>query len=272
MIFQCDNSEHLKRQLNTCFAQILEWLNDHNLSLNVTKTKLIQIKPRQKLPIDTTYSYQNDKIVTVNTCTLLGIELDSEINWKAHVIKISGKLSQFTYALYELKRSTDLKTATSAYYAYAHAWLSYGIVIWGNSPHASKLFILQKKCVRILLNISQLESCRSHFVNLKILTLTSIYIFELCKFVRNNKALFDQTQENSTQCRHNLRNRNKLTSTFTTLQIVRSGTHHMAVKVYNSVPKNIKEIEKNKVFFKKLKDFLIAKSYYTLKEYFSCNS
>jgi hypothetical protein len=59
VIFQCDNSEQLKQQLNTCFVQILEWLNDHNLCLNVSKTKLIQIKPRQKVPIDTTYSYKN---------------------------------------------------------------------------------------------------------------------------------------------------------------------------------------------------------------------
>ncbi|XP_026330562.1 uncharacterized protein K02A2.6-like, partial [Hyposmocoma kahamanoa] len=54
------------------------------------------------------------------------------IDWKVHTQTICSKLASFTYAL-ELKKTTDLKTALSAYYAYADAWLRYGVVLWGNS-------------------------------------------------------------------------------------------------------------------------------------------
>lgn len=107
------------------------------------------------------------------SCSLLGIEIDTNVNWKPHIEKVGKKLSKFTYALFELKKCTDLKTATSAYYAYAYAWLSYGIILWGNSTEVNQLFVLQKRCVRTLVNITDTESCRPHFIKQKILTLTS---------------------------------------------------------------------------------------------------
>jgi hypothetical protein len=248
VVLQCDDNDHFKQQLNITMEKIIHWLNDHNLKLNVFKTKLIQIKPRQKNPINTDFSYGNEKLVTVNSCALLGIEVDSELNWKKHVAKISGKLSQFTYALYQLKSCTNLKTAISAYYAYGHARLNYGIILWGNSTHVSNLFILQKKCIRILVNIKQTESCRCHFTHLKILTLTSMYIYEICKFVRNNKTILEQNRDNCSTVYHNLRSRNKLTNSLSKMQIVRAGTHHMAVNIYNGVPLNIRKIEKFTMF------------------------
>jgi hypothetical protein len=49
------------------------------------------------------------------------------------VVKGDYRINRFTYALLELKLNTDQKTVITAYYAYAHSWLSYGIILWGNS-------------------------------------------------------------------------------------------------------------------------------------------
>ncbi|KAI5643791.1 reverse transcriptase (RNA-dependent DNA polymerase) domain-containing protein [Phthorimaea operculella] len=86
-----------------------------------------------KIELSIKYSYNNTQIQSVNSCRLLGIEIDTHnIAWKEHVEMIAGKLSRFSYALYELKKSTDLHTATCAYYAYAHAWLQYAIILWAD--------------------------------------------------------------------------------------------------------------------------------------------
>lgn len=59
----------------------------------------------------------------------------------------------YTHYMYSLKSNTDIKTAMSVYYAYAFAWLKYGIILWGNSTDANDLFIMLKKFVRILIII-----------------------------------------------------------------------------------------------------------------------
>lgn len=59
---------------------------------------------------------------------------------------------------------------------------------------------------------------------------TSLYIFELGKFVRKNLNLFSHS--NDQMLTHNLRSRNKLISTFAKLEIVKSGNLHILIKVW----------------------------------------
>jgi hypothetical protein len=75
-----------------------------------------------------------------------------------------------------------LCTLRTIYYAYIHSILSYGIIFWGRSSSVNKLFILQKKIVRLITNSRVRESCREAFKNRQIMTLYSQYIFSLILF------------------------------------------------------------------------------------------
>ncbi|KAI5641205.1 endonuclease-reverse transcriptase domain-containing protein [Phthorimaea operculella] len=197
-------------------------LSDHKGVLTISKRAL-----------DINFSFQNIPLNCVDTSNLLGLEIDTYINWKPHIQKIASKLSRFTYALSELKKTTNQTTATSAYYAYANSWLSYGIILWGNSTDVKDLFKLQKRCIRIITNISQDESCRPHFRQQNILTLTSMYIFETAKFVRKHKYIFpnDKDPPNS-----RLRPRNKMAIPFSRMKMFCSGPYTMGIKIYNNIP------------------------------------
>lgn len=188
------------------------------------------------------------------------------MTWKPYIQRLKSKLSSFTYALHQLKRVTDFKTALTAYYAYAHSRLSYGVVIWGNCCEVDDVFILQKKCVRILANIDQMVSCRPYFVKYQLLTLTSIYIMEICKFVRKHNDLYSILENKH---KRNNRDQNKLIKPFTKLELVSSSPHHMAIKIYNHIPNSLKNIKKDSLFIKKLKMFLIENCYYDIKEFFN---
>ncbi|KAF9814712.1 hypothetical protein SFRURICE_014807, partial [Spodoptera frugiperda] len=131
----------------------------------------------------------------VDTFNLLGINIDTHINWKTHIEHIKSKLSKFTYALFQIKCSTNVETALSAYFAYAYSWLRYGIMLWGDSVNIHDLFILQKKCVRIIAHINNQDSCRPYFIKYNLLTLPSIYIYDICKFVFKNKNSFTKVED-----------------------------------------------------------------------------
>lgn len=196
------------------------------------------------------------------------MELDTHLNWKSHIQKLSKKLSSFIYALQHLKRVTDFETALTAYYAFAYSRMSYGLVLWGQSSEVNKIFILQKKCVRILANIDQMVSCRPYFVKFKMLTLTSMYILESSKFVKKHFDLYTP----KTDIRRNNRNLNKLKLPFSRMKIVTSSPHHMMIKIYNHLPASIKNLEKITLFTKHLKLFLTSKCFYNLSDYFEENT
>ena len=263
IVIPCENSSNLNTYLDTVLNTLVNWLNEHNLQLNFTKTKLLQFKPYQKQSLDIQYSFENKKLECVKSYPLLGINIDSNIDWKDHIAKICTKLSRFTYALYQLKKNTDVKTALTAYYAYAHSWLIYGIVLWGNCVNTVNLFRLQKRCLRTIVNISPMTSCKPYFKQQKMLTLPSLYIFEVSIFVKKNPNLFTLKSRPP-----NLRPHSRLAIPSTTLKIVLSGPLAMSAKIYNNIPENIQRENNINKFKLILKSYLIEKCFYTLQEFF----
>lgn len=160
-----------------------------------------------------------------------------------------------------------MQTALTTYYAYAYAWLSYGVTLWGNSTGAQTLFTLQKKLVRILVNIEQTDSCKPFFQKHDILTLPCIYILETCKFVRQHEEFY--TKREDTQTRYLLRHRSRLNLPSSRLKMHSQSPYVMSIKLYNKLPALIKKEEKNNTFLKKLRIFLLKKSYYSINEYLS---
>lgn len=265
ILLTCTCSNDLENRLNVTLDKILNWLQTHNLELNLNKTKIIEFKPYQRTSLEIKYKYKNKKIETVDSASLLGIELDTHLNWKSHIQKLLNKMSSFIYALQHLKRVTDFRTALTAYYAYAYSRLCYGVIFWGNSCDVDKVFILQKKCIRILTNIDQMESCRPFFIKHKILTVTSIYILEACKFVKKHPILYSPEKK----IRRNNRYQNKLKIPFSNLKFVTSSPHNMTIKIYNHIPNSIKNSDNLKLFNKSLKKILINKCYYSLQDFFN---
>jgi hypothetical protein len=45
--------------------------------------------------------------------------------------------------------------------------MSYGIMFWGNSPHTSVIFEMQKSLIKITMGYVYRESCRELFKELK---------------------------------------------------------------------------------------------------------
>jgi hypothetical protein len=267
IIFPSMNTDEVTNNLNTIFNTIFPWLEDHNLNLNLQKTNIIQFGPHQRTSLSINYSYQNNKLETVNTCSLLGLNIDEHISWKVHIDKISIKLSRFCYALRQILINTNLKTAVCAYHAFAQSWLQYGIMLWGSSVNAKDLFLLQKRCVRVLSNIRNEESCRPHFCRLKILTLTSLYILETCKFVYKYPSLYPKP-ENFNSHAHNLRHRNKIVQAVPAkLTMFSKGPYSMSIRIYNKIPQLIRNEVTYNTFVNKLKTYLLTECPYSLQEF-----
>jgi hypothetical protein len=129
-------------------------------------------------------------------------------------------------------------------------------MFWGNSPHSPVVFKNPEKVIRILLGSGYRESCRGLFKELKILTLTSQYIFSLLLFVVLNRGYF---APNSVYCNFNTRQKNDLHLPHLSQTVHKKGVFYSGIQVFNALPMTIKGISGNPKMFKvSLKHYLLT--------------
>jgi hypothetical protein len=182
---------------------------------------------------------------------------------------LSNKLNRACYAIRATKALLSLKTLKMVYYAYFHSVMTYGIILWGNSPYGDNILRIQKRILRIITNSSQRDSCRQIFKQHQILTIYGQYIYSLLMFVVKFKELFSQNSDiHDRNTRYNL----NLHFPATNLKLVKKGVLYSGVKIYNHLPTCIKgHFREPKCFKIKLRKFLPEHFLYSLDEYFNIN-
>ena len=115
----------------------------------------------------------NNSIKEVTNINFLGLELDDHISWKNHVIKILPNLNRACYAVRAMYLISCMSTLKMIYFAYFHSIINYGIIFGGKSTECKKVFLAQKKIIRIMTGSRPRTPCKPLFQSLGILTIFS---------------------------------------------------------------------------------------------------
>ena len=118
------------------------------------------------------------------------------------------------------------------YHANFESSIRYGIIFYGSCSELDRVFIIQKRVLRIMLNLGYRESCRSKLKDNRILTTTAIYIQECLLFICKNKSLFLQ---NEPQHEHNTRTLN-YTYPIHRLSLTEKNARYNCLKIFNKLP------------------------------------
>lgn len=251
--------------INNTIESIITWLDANNLRVNLTKTNFIQFNTYGRKNKTININYRGHKLQEVNETTFLGITIDKHCNWKAHVNKVCNKINKFVYVLYELSKTSSLKTVLSAYYGYVDSVLRYGLIAWGYSTESQRVFLAQKKCIRAIAGIRPWESCKPFFKKFKIITLPSLYIFECAKFVKMHPELFTKAHEMFPK---STRHKNRLVLPIIPRTALYSkNSYAMCCRIFNALPDTIKTLPTNK-FTRSLKVWLREKNFYSVNDIF----
>jgi len=105
-----------------------------------------------------------------------------------------------------------------------------------------------------MVGVSSRTSCRQLFKELNILTLASLYIFEGTCFIRYCQSL----EQNSQVHQYNTRRKFDIHVKLQKTEIYKKSVINMGTKVYNNLPKCLKETDDYKAFRKELKLFLLS--------------
>ena len=250
----------------TAVQDMSDWCVGQQLKLNTDKTALMQFQ--NGASAGSLYvGHRGKSIPTSAVANFLGITVDCRLRWEDHCTKLSGKLSSALFGVRGLRCAVSVESLKLFYFAYVESRLRYGVIFWGCSPHAERVFKLQKKIIRCILDKPQTASCRPLFRSLCILPLASVYIYELLMYCKRNEGVYLRNCDISKSV--NTRNSEDLSIPKHKTHLYESSPHYKAIQCYNKLPINIRRVQGLNQFKTALKEFLVQKSFYSLTEFLS---
>ena len=166
--------------INEELQSINNWLIVNKLSLNVSKTKLMVFHKAGKIFESLSLSINNVTLDTVDKFIFLGLTIDKELNWKAHLHKTALKISRTVGILNRLKKSLPAKILLTIYNSLILPHLNYCLLCWG-SANTKRFLKLQKRAVRTIIDACYNQHCDPIFKNLSILKVDDIFVSLLFK-------------------------------------------------------------------------------------------
>lgn len=108
VLFTYNDQTNIHIDINNTLTSLIQWLTLNNLTINLTKTHLINFKQRNNNPLNFNISYDGNLIKEVVTTKFLGLTMDNKLTWKPHIENLIIKLNQFSYALHKLRKVASI--------------------------------------------------------------------------------------------------------------------------------------------------------------------
>ena len=191
-----ENMSELFQQMNKELKSVFTWFKINKLSINIDKTKLTIFYPTSKK------RFMNTKFlelfidgITLERETVtkfLGVIIDENVTWKAHINTISTKISKSIGILYRARLIIPRKQLNQLYFSFVHCYLNYANIAWGSTQKnkLSTLYRQQKHAIRLLSFTDQFTHCRLLFKENGALNIYEINIFNiLCLMFKCKKRL-----------------------------------------------------------------------------------
>ena len=119
-------------------------------------------------------------IERVQQTKFLGITLHQNLSWTAHINAINSKVSKTIGILYKARQYLEISTLRLLYNSLILPYLQYCTIVWASTykTHLNRLFLYQKRAVRIISHSPPLAHSRPLFNQMKILNIFEILVIK----------------------------------------------------------------------------------------------
>ena len=153
IVYSDFNLQNIENRINADLENLFNWLCANKISLNVTKTKILLFRNVHK-PINhnLNFSINNQSIKLSQSVKYLGVILDNFLNWNLYTKNLCSKLNKANGAISRLRHYVPRSILIQVYYALFFSHINYACQIWGQTfnQNVQRIFILQKKCLRLM--------------------------------------------------------------------------------------------------------------------------
>lgn len=267
--YVADSCEEIQQCMNEDLMYLRWWFVNNKMFLSPEKTSYINFSLRGKVLLNHPIKYKcldclckmsfcdgNCVIINCNdSIKYLGIILDGELKWKKYIIALSKKINPVLRLIFLLKPFAPISVLRSVYFSLIYSRLSYGILCWGGTyfSNLKAIIVKQKRIIRTILNKSMTEPSMPLFKELKILPLRYIYVYKVLRaFYERSGNIFN----NEVDYKDKLRTRNNLFIPKPTVTYFKKTIEYLGPKIFNSLPKDIKETRGKNRFLKQVRNWL----------------
>ena len=242
---------------NILMSDVYEWTVNNRLSLNNRKTFALLCTNRlSSIETPCFLNLNGLPIEYVSDIKFLGVILDGGLSFSEHISCLSSKLSKTVGIFHRIHSFVPENVLINLYYALFYPYLIYCIQIWGRAAdvHLSRVFLLQKRVIRLITSQSMLAHTSPLFFRTNILKLFDIYKFHVAIHMyhlqsNNSINLADHT--------YNTRNINNARPSFYRLAQCQRGFKYMGPSVWNEIPLGIRRSSSLVVFKRSFKKHII---------------
>jgi hypothetical protein len=241
---------------------LAQYFSNNQLLLNSGKTGYLCIQTHQRAnstsALESNVFIGEDRLNPADSVDFLGVKLDGCLTWSDHIEKLEKKLSS---GLFVLRRTSKLKNCNLSrlvYLSLMESHITYSIALWGGfKTHLEKVFVMQKKAVRAIYGLPPWGHCGDLFLDLGILTVPCLYVFETIMYVKSQNL----TTHGQRIHDHNTRHKSHF-SEYHRLALFQKKPLYIGLKYLQSMPKFVTEIVIIKKFRSALKNYLLNHNFY----------
>lgn len=256
--------------INVELSKLNVWFCVNKLSLNISKTNYISFG-KKPVPVDFNIIINDMPIERVYSTKFLGVIIDHRLNWKEHVSQVSNKLNKTLAIFYKIRYKLSSDSLYILYCSLFLPYINYCCEIWGNTfiSNVNKIFILQKKCIRIIGNANYRDSTKDLFCSLKIIKFFDLVKLKTCEYIfrainsllpLSLTLLLDINVNNAV----NTRSCGKLSHKYTRTTLKSRCLSTIGIKYYNSLCKDITASKHLLEFKHKIKTSILDSYTYNL--------
>lgn len=264
IIVAADNITELSSRIQSIIKDFDDWCKRNHLINNINKTVLLQFTNPHQTGNNLKFKMNNTEIQTSESTVFLGSQLDSKLNFNQHIEYVCKKLNKLHFAFKSLKSNFQRNHLVNLYYALVYSIICCNIQVWGRATDAFRVFIIQKRFIRLIFDLGYLQSCRETFRNEGLLTFTCIYLYKIILYTRQNINKF---QLNKHVHNYDTRTKENIHLNQINRMQYKKSPYYAGGYYYNLLPNELKDIENINKFKISLKIFLIEQTFYSLDEY-----
>lgn len=259
--------------LNLDLASIHNWSTRNCLNVNPAKTQCILIgSPALISSIDRTdfpnIIFDNNNITLSKTVKSLGVSIDENLSWTAHVTSLCRKVYYSLHSLKRLKRLMHTKLKTTLVQSLIMPIIDYCDVVYDSTSacHAARLQKLQNTCVRYIFNLKTRDSTTPYLKKLSWLKLnkrrTTHALFLLHKTLSTSRPRYLNRRFSYQNDRHPVNTRsktdNKLLIPLHKTKFYSDAFTPAVSKVWNSLLMEHRNIKSFNTFKKEIKKYYLS--------------
>ena len=185
LIFDNKKIEVIEEVMNNELKFLVEWLRANKLSLNESKTELILFRPMHKKSQYLNVRLNNFVLKPCKSVVYLGVTIDEVLSWNKQIEILCSKLSRTIGILSKLRYYVPHKTCITIYYSLFQSYILYGCLCWSFTAqyNIDKIFLLQKKCIRLISFAKYYDHTDPLFKSLNIMKVKDIFMLQVIKFM-----------------------------------------------------------------------------------------